>query len=172
MQRNTQVSIQKNMVGNMKRGFTLIELLVVVSIIGVLTAIILPNMVSMRERAKDSRTKSNLDELKTALRLYYNDYQSYPTDNGAGKMMGCGTDGNELCSPDGAFTAGVQTYMKQLPSSFYYEQIDSGDGFLIYVVLNNLSDSEVDTATVVGESGQRCGQTTPKAEGAYYVCSS
>ena len=61
-----------------RRGFTLIELLVVIFIIGTLTAIILPNFVSSRQRARDARRKQDLADIKNALRMYYNDNQSYP----------------------------------------------------------------------------------------------
>ena len=103
-----------------KKGFTLIELLVVISIIGVLTAVILPNMVGMRERARDSKIKSSLEEMKIALRLYYNDYQTYPADDSAGSMRGCGVSGTADCSPGGSFVAGSTTYMQQLPSGYSY----------------------------------------------------
>jgi len=61
-------------------GFTLIELLVVIFIIGVLTGIILPNFIGSRQRARDARRKEELDNIKNALRLYYNDSQEYPSD--------------------------------------------------------------------------------------------
>ncbi|MFH1966903.1 MAG: type II secretion system protein [Patescibacteria group bacterium] len=150
------------------RGFTLIELLVVISILGLLTALLLPNMVGMRQRARDSQRKHDLVELKSALRLYYNDYQTYPLAN-AGQIMGCGVDGDSACGWGSRFEAGATVFMDQLPEDVIYAQTGSGDGFLLSVILDNTSDEEADTATVVGASGARCGVTTP-AIGAYYVC--
>lgn len=59
-------------------GFTLIELLVAISIIAVLAGLLLVNFVGIRERAADAQKKSDLNEVKKALRLYYNDNQRYP----------------------------------------------------------------------------------------------
>jgi len=53
-----------------KNGFTLIELLVVMVIIGLLAGLILPNFMSARERARDARRKSDLEQIQKALELY------------------------------------------------------------------------------------------------------
>ncbi len=150
------------------RAFTLIELLVVISIIGILALIILPNMVGIRGRARDTALKADLTQMKTALRLYYNDKQQYPTDNGGGIMNGCDADGESACSVAGEFsdsTSGT-LYMKQLPEDFYYEMAAAGDDFFAYAVLENLSDESIATSV------ERCASVigTP-VEGAFYVCS-
>jgi len=56
----------------------LIELLVVISIIGILTAVLVVNYMGMRERARDAQKIQDLNSMKSALRMYYNDHQSYP----------------------------------------------------------------------------------------------
>ena len=60
-------------------GFTLIEMLVVISIIGVLTAIILPAIWETREKARGSICKNNLRQLALALDSYCQRYMdSFP----------------------------------------------------------------------------------------------
>jgi prepilin-type N-terminal cleavage/methylation domain-containing protein len=63
----------------LKNGFSLVELLVVISIIGVLSAVLMINFVGTRERSRDSQRIQDLNSLKNALRLYYNDFQAYPS---------------------------------------------------------------------------------------------
>jgi len=133
------------------KGFTLIELLVVISVIGILAALLLANMVGVRERAEDSSRKNDMYQMKTALSLYYNDNQIFPN--------------NASLFPVGsAFTNGAgTTYIKEVPEYDGYTQTNGGDGFLIWVVLSNTSDSDI--ADMVA----RCGVGTPIA-GAYYAC--
>lgn len=130
----------------MKKGFTLIELLVVISIIGTLVGLIVNNLTDARARARDVKRKSDLSQLKTALRLYYNDYQHYPIGNGL-VIMGCGAAGDDACTEEGTFSAGAgpTIYMKTLPADLNY-QSDGGDEFIAKMVLENASDADLTTS--------------------------
>jgi prepilin-type N-terminal cleavage/methylation domain-containing protein len=57
-----------------KRGFTLIEMLVVVAVIGLLVAMALPNLMSMKDRARESEVESNVHTLQLALENYSVDH--------------------------------------------------------------------------------------------------
>ena len=140
----------------LKEGFTLIELLVVISLIGILSTLILANLNAARERGRDATRKSDLKNIQTALRLYYNDYGKYP-DSGSNKIIGCGTNGTTACEWNGTFAAGSQTYMSKLPSdplpnvTYLYERIDL-DTFTIKACLENKSDDK----GVVDQSASWC----------------
>ncbi len=59
-------------------GFTLIELLIVVAIIGILTAIAIPNFLNAQTRAKVARVHADLRTISQALEMYYVDSGAYP----------------------------------------------------------------------------------------------
>lgn len=145
-----------------RSGFTLIELLVTITIIGILAALVTANLSDARARARDARIKQSLVQLKTALRLYYNDYQKYPDQAtfglcGTGRMnsiKGCGAAGNDCCPqtdcPDfAAGGTGCDTvYMNKFPTGLgnntvAYYPVDSNENFCLTATLENPSDPEI-----------------------------
>lgn len=132
----------------MKRGFTLIELLVVVALIGVLTTLVMANLTAGRERSRDAQRKSDIRSLSTALRLYYNDYGTYPANNSSGQIMGCGAAGGTVCDWTGDWVAGTATYMTKMaddpiPGRDYIYKIGSdSDTFVLSACLENPSDDK------------------------------
>jgi len=60
-------------------GFTLIEVMVVVVILGILAAVVVPNIMSKPDEARVSRAKQDVRALEAALNNYRLDNYSYPS---------------------------------------------------------------------------------------------
>ena len=60
-------------------GFTLIELMVVLVIIGVLAALIVPNVLDRTDDARATAARTDVHNLMQALKLYKLDNQFYPS---------------------------------------------------------------------------------------------
>jgi prepilin-type N-terminal cleavage/methylation domain-containing protein len=67
-----------------QRGFTLIELLIVVAILGILAAILIPNVTGFLKTANLAAANSEAATVKTACTAYYADDGTFPvTDSNA-----------------------------------------------------------------------------------------
>jgi general secretion pathway protein G len=70
------------------RGFTLIEIMVVVVIIGLLAAVILPNIFSNLSKAQITKAKSDIQAIEGGLTMYKLDNYKYPsTDLGLSALV-------------------------------------------------------------------------------------
>ncbi len=76
-QKKSRISVSKRQIS--QYGFTLIELLVVIAIIGLLASVIIAAVSSTRVGARDARRISDIRQIRYALELYRNDFNTYPS---------------------------------------------------------------------------------------------
>jgi prepilin-type N-terminal cleavage/methylation domain-containing protein len=74
------------------RAFTLIELLTVIAIIGILAAILLPTLSSVRNSASRAKTRAQFSQWSAAFEQFRQEYGAYPQlfPNGAQKLVNQG----------------------------------------------------------------------------------
>lgn len=103
---------------NSEGGFTLIELLVVIAIIGILSSVVLASLNTARERSRDARRGTDLQQIKLANELFYDDNGAYASS-----------------------TAGLEPdYISNLPddptgTAYSYDTATDGNGYCIGICL-------------------------------------
>ncbi len=121
-------------------GFTLIELMVVLLIIGVLAALVVPNVLDRADDARVTAAKTDVTNLMQALKLYKLDNQRYPTAEQGLQAL--------LAKPTAApVPNNWKTYLDQLPKDPWGTP---------YVYLNPGIKGEVDVMSY-GADGQAGG---------------
>lgn len=125
-------------------GFTLVELLVVIAIIAILSAVLMANFMGARERAKDAQKINDLNALKSALRMYYNDHQAYPPNGSLDVLVG-------------------GSYVASITNIGYTYTSTNDDAFVLCVGLEaGAGDEDID-------SQKKCG-ITPQVNKIFAVC--
>ena len=128
-----------------KKGFTLIELLVVIGILAMLSALLVPNFMGARERARDAQRKSDLKQIQKALEMYRQDQTLYPTAT-SGRFGTCGS----------SFSSGSTIYMNKIPcdplapTPYYYSPNNTNLTFQLCACLENKADFDSSTSCPCG----------------------
>jgi len=125
---------------NVRSSFTLIELLIVIAIIGMLSALFLPNFMAARERARDSNRKSDLKQIQKAFEMFKQDQapQAFPA----------ALPASDVCWSSAAGCTG-NIYMNRFPgdpnrtlNNYYYVVDNTNLTYTLCACLENKADPD------------------------------
>ena len=136
---------------NRQRGFTLIELLIVVAIIGIIAAILIPNLLDALQKAKQKRTVADLRDTGTA-------WMSWLTDQVGAASAGASVKTYIGDNHDIVDYADLFNYLHPSSTFFYMQEVPQFDGWNYPVVfaanLNSLVSSSVMMSCAPARQGQ------------------
>lgn len=111
----------------MNQGFTLIELLVVVLIIGILSAVALPQYQTAVERSRATEALTQMNAIRTAMERYHSQHETWPTsfnqlDVDIPEVSACtsGYGGKNFCISFSSSTTGATVTAERRRSTHSY----------------------------------------------------
>ena len=104
-----------------QKGFTLIELLIVVAIIGIIAAILIPNLLDALQKAKQKRTISDIRNTGNA-------WMSWLTDQVGAASAGAAKEFNTTDHDAIAYDI-LYWYMRPTDTFFYMQELPQLDGW-------------------------------------------
>ena len=91
-------------------GFTLVELLVVIAIIGLLSTIVIVSFGTVRNQAKDSTIKANMNQMRVAVEVHWGNGSTY---------VGANSRADFLAARNAANAAGGTAFVESYSNAAY-----------------------------------------------------
>lgn len=145
---------------NVSHGFTFIEVLIAVTIVVVLGTLVLGSFVDQPKKGRDSKRKSDLAQLRTALESYNDDFGCYPQ---ADMLSSCGQPFSTYTKSSSAYTKSSSAYLDKVPCDpknktpyVYIPDTSSSScpsSYWVYTKLEYLKDPDMEKTGCSGGCG-------------------
>jgi prepilin-type N-terminal cleavage/methylation domain-containing protein len=134
----------------MKKGFTLVELLVVIAIISILVTLVIIAIdpLTVIRKSRDSKDRSELNGVKAALQLFFNERNDYPASGVANLETALETD-----------------YMRDVPAAVNSYTRLSATNYEASIPINHVIPADQEAATKCGKAADGLG-----GAGTFWVC--
>jgi type II secretion system protein G len=139
-----------------KHGFTLVELLITVSIIAILIAIGIASYTTINRQSRDTKRRSDMEQIRSALEMYRADNGWYPA-AGSGSWTLATNLESDL----------VTAYILAIPADpkstqyYMYRATTSNNGHYYGYCLGGTLESEDPTDSCTPDTGQNFGIKNP-----------
>lgn len=110
-----------------RSGFTLIELIVVITIIGMMAAATTFSYRATLVSSRDSRRKSDLEQIRAALELYKSNNNIYP----ATLAIDCAATGGLTDTASNTYLSTVPKDPRCASQTYYYAQLSAGADYTL-----------------------------------------
>jgi len=97
-----------------QRGFTLIEMLIVVAVIGIIAAMLIPNLLDAFQKAKQKRTMGDMKVIGTAMFSWLTDQAAAAAAGASASVVDLTQYGTQLAASD-LTTVLVSQYIQSIP---------------------------------------------------------
>ena len=147
-------------------GFTLIELLIVVAIIGIISALLVPNLMTGLQNANQTRTQADMKSVGTAWMQWLTDQVSAAA---AGSSTTATFTWSEFTYPDFAH-ADLYALLRPSNTFFYMQNVPERDGWNHPYRYGFAGSDKLLSTQVLGIwSGGRDGSTTAQPDSSYEI---
>jgi len=141
---------------NRQKGFTLIELLIVVAIIGIIAAILIPNLLDALQKAKQKRTVADIRNTGTAWMSWLTDQVGAASAGGAKKY--------DATNHQALTYQQLFDYLHPSSTFFYMQEVPELDGWR-YAMSFGKADNLLASNVLIICSGGRDGTISGACEG-------
>ena len=145
--------MNKKHIPNKTEGFTLVEVLVVVTIISVLASIAAVSYSRFIKQSRDTRRKTDVEQIRAAIELYRNFKGAYPT---PGMTFGSSSITDVVGGVTSTYLGKVPDDPMPTPYSYYYTSADPYQDYVLCAYIEGGETTSVNPAPSCGVTCNYC----------------